>query len=378
MDHSELVVDFNSYEYANGEPSDTAIIKSNCTDFCVDEILGFEPTDDGDHFWLKLRKTDVTTSEVARKISAALSIRLGDIGYSGMKDKRGVCSQWFSVPSMGLDKANLASFEDDSLTILETRANSRKLKIGTHRENAFRINLRHFSGSLPEFEKRVLQVSRYGVPNYFGPQRFGRDGQNVLRALEYFAPTVRGVKRSKDAKRGLLLSALRSYIFNQVLSRRVKLANWNRIVAGEVLNLDGTKRFFKPQFYTQAESNMLDPVELQSLQDRLDTTDIHPTGILCGSLKKGDRYLASGEVESLEREVLQQFGEICALLVDKSITASRRPLRVVPRNLSFRLVEPQCVELKFTLARGGYATAVLRELCQFTAANQFELTAQSR
>ena len=349
--------------YVNGKPENSALLKQELTDFRVNEELGFSPTGSGDHLFVRVRKTDVTTTDAARRLAAVSGLSLRHIGYSGMKDRRGECTQWFSVPMAISDERLLVELEDPSLEILETRRNSRKLKIGSHKRNHFEILLRQCSGAPAEFEEKLGIIKRCGVPNYFGSQRFGRDMGNLAQLVQLFEDEQQAIsggekintsRRGKGShKRGMLFSAARAYLFNQVLSERIQRGSWSAYVAGDVLNLDGTTRFFA------VEAGAWDT----HLQQRLESFDIHITGPLAGATDPKERYVSRAEAADIEDAVLAQFTELVRGLKAYGLQSGRRPMRCNPQNLAWQWLSPGELKLGFTLPSGAYATSLLRELC---------------
>jgi len=154
-----------SLAYANGKPELTATLKQEFADFRVDEQLGFKFTDKGEHAYLWIEKTNRSTVDVAKKLSEVTGVHGSEIGYSGMKDRRGETRQWFSIKLPAGREAELAACESDSIRIHESHRNSRKLKIGSHRSNRFRILLRDCEGSRDEFEERLARIESGGGPN---------------------------------------------------------------------------------------------------------------------------------------------------------------------------------------------------------------------
>lgn len=349
--------------YVGGEPELEAILKQKFSDFQVDEELGFELAGKGDHLWLNLRKTDLSTTDVARGLAERCGVQLKTIGYSGMKDRRGKCTQWFSMPLSSQDEAKLASVEDDFVEVLKTQRNTRKLKIGSHKFNHFKILLRNCVGLRSDFERRLSSIKSLGAPNYFGSQRFGRNMSNMAqvdalmeKALKPEADAAELRGQLGRAKRGMLFSAARSYVFNQLLSRRIDNGTWNSYVAGDVLNLDGTSRFFVPQ-----ETEVWD----SELQRRLEEFDIHISGPLAGKKDSKDRYASSGEAADMEEVVLKEFELIVNGLAHFDVLAARRSLRFLPVDLRWNWMDSDSSDLlvEFKLPRGTYATSLLREVC---------------
>jgi tRNA pseudouridine13 synthase len=261
------------------------------------------------------------------------------------------------------------------LRIVEIHRNSRKLKIGSHRSNHFKVLLRDCDGSRDEFEQRLAQIEAGGVPNYFGSQRFGRGLSNLTQVQAWMSAELAigldaNSKSVIDAaaaaipkqrfKRSMLFSAARSYLFNQILSRRLELGNWNGYIAGDVLNLAGTDRSFALE--TGAEWDSI-------LQQRLENFDIHITGPLPGEIDPKDKYVSYGEAADIEEAVCEQFNTLLAGLRHFGLKTARRPLRFRPTDLTWEWLQSEQTEgasdllLDFSLGKGAYATSLLRELC---------------
>jgi tRNA pseudouridine13 synthase len=355
--------------FANGKPGMAASFKQEFADFRVDEQLSFKFTEKGEHAYLWVEKTNCSTVDVAKKLSEVTGVHGSEIGYSGMKDRRAETRQWFSIKLPAGREAELSACESDSLRIVETHRNSRKLKIGSHRSNRFRILLRDCDGSRDEFEQRLAQIEASGLPNYFGSQRFGRGLSNLNQVQAWMSAELDEGSASDASsasipkqrfKRSMLFSAARSYLFNQLLSRRLELGNWNGYLAGDVLNLDGTDRSFAIE--TGVEWDTV-------LQQRLEDFDIHITGPLSGAIDSKDKYVSYGEAADIEDAVCKQFNTLLAGLRYFGLKAARRPLRFRPIDLRWEWLKNDQADgagdlaLDFSLGKGAYATSLLRELC---------------
>ena len=325
---------------AHGAPLFTATIRKRPSDFIVVENLGFEPSGSGEHDYLWVEKTATNTEWVARQLARHAGVRPADVGYAGMKDRHAITRQWFSVPRRG--SADWPALSADGITILDVRSHPRKLRRGAHKSNAFRIALRssEAAASRQLVDERLAGIAARGVPNYFGPQRFGHHGANVSLARALFAG-----KRLKRDKRSIAISAARSLLFNQILSARVADASWERILCGERVNLDGSGSVFTAEV-VDAE-----------IERRAASMDIHPTGTLWG-LRSG---ISPGPAESLERNATDAEEDLRTGLERLAVKASSRPLRLPVRDLSWEFAD-DALWLAFTLPAGGFATAVLREV----------------
>lgn len=352
---------------ALGTPLLQARFKSRPEDFVVTEDLGFDCSGDGEHLWLLIRKTGLSTTELAGRLARATGLRAADISWSGMKDKQGVCTQWFSLHSPGKEVTGLQQLESDVIQIVARERNNRKLRRGSHRGNEFLIRLRDvdlrsagtdLQQALVDLELRIKTIRQSGVPNYFGEQRFGR--ANLADAEAWFGGgTADGAQRKEQKgsrpdrqQRSMLLSAARSAIFNAVLARRVEDGNWCRYIPGDVMNLDGSGSVFVPDSWDD------------TLQGRLDSLDIHLTGPMWG---RGETR-STGEAGQLEASVAAQFPAFCDGLQRHGLNQERRSLRLPVQALDCRHLGEGTLEISFKLPAGGYATAVLHELCYYPGA----------
>ena len=292
-------------------------IRTSPSDFVVTEVLDFEFSDDGEHDWLWVEKIGANTVWVAEQLAIHASISARDVGYAGLKDRHAVTRQWFSVRRPGAAGTDWSSLKADGVRILEQKLHRRKLKRGAHKGNSFRIAVRgNEVGSLGvEIAERLEAIRAEGVPNYFGEQRFGRDGGNI----ELGQAVVAG-RRMSRSKRSIGISAVRSLEFNDALDVRVRDGTWNRILPGDVVNLDGTRSVFTVDELTP------------ELEQRCKEMDIHPSGCLPG---------------------------ISAIGVEPA----SRPLRLRVQDLHWE-IDADALWLEFALGRGSYATAVLREIVQ--------------
>ena len=328
---------------AHGAPPASAVLRATPADFVVEEDLGFAPAGSGQHLLLRVRKHNANTQWVARELARIAGCRPGEVGYAGLKDGRAIAIQWFSVPQprapVGWLAVGNAEFE-----VLEAHPHTRKLPRGALAGNRFMVRLlapqgdgaRLAAGLAP----RLADIARRGVPNYFGPQRFGRDGANLARAREE-------LRHLAPPERGFVLSAARSAVFNALLAARVAEGSWEHLEAGDLANLDARGSFF--------------PVEGadDTLEGRCRQLEIHPTGPLWGQGSPQTR----ARVLELEVGIPARFPQESALCVAAGMAQERRSLRLAVRELSSE-PEAQAVVLKFRLARGGFATAVLRELIE--------------
>ena len=328
---------------AHGLPVAAALLRATAADFVVEEDLGFLPAGSGAHVLLKVRKVDANTAWVARQLARASGCRPADVGYAGLKDRRAIAIQWFSVPRPRAPPDWLTVC-GDGFEVLEAHAHARKLPRGALAGNRFAVRLRALDADgarlAAALAPRVATITDRGVPNYFGPQRFGREGAN-LRAAQ-------GELRDLDpATRGFVLSAARSLIFNAVLAERVRRGSWERLETGDLAALDGRGSFF---------AVLLADATLEARAARL---EIHPTGPLWG---RGEPATIA-QILELEQSIAAQYAAAGALCTHAAMEQERRSLRLRVLGLECQ-AEADAAVLRFTLTRGSFATAVLRELIE--------------
>ncbi|WP_447592915.1 tRNA pseudouridine(13) synthase TruD [Stenotrophomonas rhizophila] len=336
---------------AFGAPLLTAKIRTTPDDFQVDELPAFEPSGEGEHLLLTLRKRGANTVHVAKVLARWAGLPDMAVSYAGMKDRHAVTTQRFSVhlpKRIAPDPALLAS---DEIEVVESTWHNRKLQRGALAGNRFKLVLRDVQGDAAAIDERLSLIAARGLPNWFGEQRFGRDGGNVPAALAMF-----GGRRMRPDQRSLLLSAARSALFNQVLAERVAQGNWDAPLDGEVWMLDGSRSVFGPEPFTDL------------LADRLARFDIHPSGPLWGEGElRSSEAAAALELAAVSDE---QSLALRAGLEGARLKQERRALRLRPAMLQHQWLQPEVLELSFALPPGCYATAVLHELGQVEDASQ--------
>ncbi len=335
------------YPRAHGAPLGRARLKSEADDFEVEELLGFEPDGAGSHAWLRLRRRDTNTAWLARRLAAIAGVRPVAVGYAGLKDRRALATQWFSVDLAGRAEPRWAeALAAEGVELLACTRHRRKLRRGAHRGNRFVLRLRGLAAAdQAALAARLAAIRRAGVPAYFGTQRFGRDGANLERA----AAILLGARRERDRqRRSLALSAARALLFNRVLARRVGEGSWARALPGEVLMLEGGHSVFPCERPDEA------------IAARLAALDLHPTGPLPG---RGG-LVPSGEALACERAALAGLEDWLRGLAHAGLAAARRALRVAVHDLDWAGEGKDGLRLSFRLAPGAYATMVVRELCE--------------
>jgi len=320
-------------------------LRAQPDDFIVEEDLGFAPAGTGQHVLLKVSKRDANTQWVARELAKACRCRPMDVGFAGLKDRRAVAVQWFTVPRSSQPLESWTTVRTPEYEVLEAHAHTRKLPRGALAGNGFVIRVRDVTVTDEQLADRVELIARRGVPNYFGPQRFGRQGSNLSRITA-------GLRALRMPERGFVLSAARSLIFNAVLSERVSDGSWERLEPGDMANLDARGSIFA-----------VDQVD-ETLLERCQRLDIHPTGPMWGR----GLPASQGRVLELESQVGAKLSGPSGLVEEAGMEQERRSLRLAVRSLEWSR-EPDAVVLRFRLTRGSFATTVLREIFDATSAD---------
>ncbi|MGX9719689.1 tRNA pseudouridine(13) synthase TruD [Stenotrophomonas acidaminiphila] len=337
------MTDIPALPLAYGAPVLSALMRSTPEDFQVDELPAFEASGEGEHLLLDIRKRGANTVAVARQLAQWAGVPEMGVSYAGQKDRHAVTTQRFSVHLPRRVAPDLALLESDEVHVLAWTWHNRKLQRGALAGNRFRLVLRGVQGERAAIDERLQVIAARGLPNWFGEQRFGRDGGNVPAALAMFAG-----RRVRKDQRSMLLSAARSALFNRVLAARVEQGSWDRALDGEVWMLDGSRSVFGPEPMSEA------------LAERLARFDIHPSGPLWGA---GEPRVTGAALE-LEQAVLadEQALALRAGLEQAGLKQERRALRLRPALMQHAWLQDDVLELCFALPPGCYATAVLHEL----------------
>lgn len=320
-------------------PKQTALLKAECADFVVKEQLGYDMSGDGEFVAVKVRKTDCNTLFVGEQLAKFAGISARNMSYAGLKDRKAVTEQWFSLQMPGQPTPDFSQFSLDGVEILDVTRHQRKIRIGSLQGNHFEIFLRN-AEETDELKVRLDFLAKNGFPNYFTEQRFGRDGNNLTQALRW----ANGEIKVKDRnKRSFYLSAARSEIFNLIVSKRMELNLAQQILVGDVLQLNGSHSWF-----------VVDESEdLAQLQQRLAQQDVLLTAPLIGEEEKS--------AVDFENEIFAQHQALFPLMRQERMKAARRPILMQPQQFQWQF-EPNGLRLQFDLPAGSYATALIREL----------------
>lgn len=348
-----------NYSFARVYPSlnISASLKSRVDDFVVQEQIAVEFSGEGEHCWVYIEKRAVNTDWVALQLANFCKVKQLAVSYAGLKDRHAVTSQWFSVQLPGKPTPDWAAFEAffseassiESISVLQSFRHNKKLQRGALKSNTFKIIIRELSDTseqgLQQLKQRCEDIAQHGVANYFGPQRFGRNLNNIDQAEKLFLkPRYKLAKH----KRSLYLSAARSWLFNCILSERIKNNVWNKRLPGDVFMLDGKSACFIDEPVDDAKADIC---------ARLALNEIHPTAILWG---EGD-VMVTAQAAELEMKVINQLPVFRDGLVSARVQAQRRACRLVPRDMTC-FQQNDIFVVGFTLPPGSYATMVLSEV----------------
>jgi tRNA pseudouridine13 synthase len=326
-------------------------IKSKPEDFEVEEIPSYEPSGSGDHLYLWVEKRGVGSEFFAREIAKRLGISPGAVGTAGLKDRHAVSRQWVSVPKES--EPSLPTLDGDGIAVLKTSRHTNKLKPGHLRGNRFRILIR---GADRTREAAALQVvdriRSLGMPNYYGPQRFGREGSTADLGFRCLAGTQ--PRRIRPFLFKFALSAAQSLLFNDYLARRHVDGLLRTVLPGDVL----MKWPFGGLFVGE---------DVAAEQARLDAREVVPGGPMFGSRT----FPAAGVAAEREAVVLREFNLSPKSFsgFGKLVSGTRRHTLVYLDDLTAEW-EPDGLRMTFTLPAGSYATVLLRDVMKAEPAEE--------
>ena len=307
----------------------------NIDDFIViEKPIRF--TNRGNFIILKIEKQKLGTWDLIDILARNLKIYENEIGYAGLKDKNATTTQYISIPRKYAK--DLKKFKHPKIKILETFLHSTKLNIGDLIANSFEINLHEVEPEIVGIiEKRLKEISKVGMPNFFGYQRFGKD---VKQNLEKANKIIYGDLKIRDRKlEKMLISQYQSNFFNLWLAKRVSLSKDEfKLLDGEVMNNLKEKKYFTP--------NRINEKILLDFKDK----KIVPTGLLCGR----EVYRARAAAHEIEKEFDDTY------IQEKGL---RRDAIVFPKDIfvNYNKEEKKC-KVKFTLPKASYATVLIENI----------------
>ena len=322
-------------------------IRTSIEDFQVEEVPAYQPSGAGEHAYLWIEKRGVSSPELVSRIINQLGVPSKDVGLAGQKDRHAVTRQYASIPKRLAQ--NTEKLNSSDVTVLMVTAHSNKLKTGHLKGNRFTLVLRSADAPFTATDaERVLErlnlLMNEGIPNYFGPQRFGHGGNTVidgLRLLHGKLPKDHWPENHSRTLRRLALSAVQSAVFNLVASQRVTAGTIGIPQSGDVvIRKEGTKPYRYP--------------------DGADATNIVPAGPMPGP----EMLAAGGDIATMENAALEKLGlrprdfERFAKLT----SGVRRKMVEYPTDVSACLTADGAIEVGFVLSAGTYATIVLQDI----------------
>ncbi|MCW8870437.1 MAG: tRNA pseudouridine(13) synthase TruD [Proteobacteria bacterium] len=319
-------------------------IKTNAEDFKVIEHHKIDFTGSGEHLWFKIEKINCNTAWVATQLASACKVPARQVGFAGMKDRHAVTQQWFSVQLPKLsDIEAIRTRLPDEVTILDHHWHQTKIKTGQLTANEFKLVIRDITGDKNTIEENIQFIKKQGVPNYFGPQRFGNNLNNIQQAKDWFAGQI---KVNNRKLRGILISTARSHIFNLIVAHRIQNDLWQKFIPGDILQLDQSHSWFPASDATKSE-----------LTERLAAFDIHLTAALWGE----DEVQSTEECAALENSIANTLPDYQPGFIAHRVKQDRRSIRIYPNNISHHWHD-DTLQISFKLQPGAYATCVLREI----------------
>jgi len=310
------------------EPLANAVIRQTPEDFLVIEDLGYSPSGEGEHCFIWVEKREANTEWVAEQFAQRLDMKKRDVSYAGRKDRHAVTRQWFSLWLPGRETPQETDLQVEGTTILGINRHHKKLRRGSHQGNEFVIWVRELISPMAQsqlkssVDERLREISEQGFPNYFGPQRFGHDGQNLQQAVLLIDSLLTSgeEKRRRGGRGDMFISAARSYLFNHVLAERIRDGSW------------------------QNDDDQARPL----------------TGPLLGLIRK-PHPLDEWENHHLEKLSPGVFRSWQKCFQQLGMRASRRQLRIQPSDMTWEW-QGDDLRLSFYLPTGSYATALIEQL----------------
>ncbi|MDB4961651.1 MAG: tRNA pseudouridine synthase TruD [Myxococcales bacterium] len=330
-------------------------LRTTDEDFVVDEEPAYLPSGSGDHVYVRIEKRGLTTRHAAAAIARALGVSERDVGIAGMKDRHAVTRQWLSLPPPLTPEAAQA-ISVEGVTILEASRHTNKLRTGHVRANRFRLVVRGIDDATAGDRARQI-LSRLaeppGAPNWYGEQRFGRDGDNAARGRELVLGT-RKTTRDRKLDR-LLVSSLQSELFNAWLRARIEDGLYRKVLAGDVLH--------------KTNGGMFTCEDAATDEARLLAGELVVTGPMFGD--KMRRATDGSPAAERELQILTAAGLDPGSFASVRAIAegTRRDASIEVREVAVTVTgEPSTLEVGFALPGGAYATAVMREVMKSEAA----------
>ncbi|TDO96413.1 tRNA pseudouridine(13) synthase TruD [Marinomonas balearica] len=362
------------WSYAWGAPTVSGKFKVYPQDFYVEETLGFEPSGAGEFLYVFIEKIGINTDFLAKRLAQIADISANRISYAGVKDRHACTRQWFCLHLLGkpvdFSGLNDAFRSPEQVRVLKEVRHSKKLKMGGHKGNRFVLRIRELHRrESDQFLARLELVKRYGVPNYFGAQRFGINGNNLHHGLD-FVGRGRQSKRRLSKTEGFWLSAIRSWFFNESLHCQVQGGQWESLYVGDIM-----------QYWSRNEQLRVKELSNDTLL-ALRTGQCSPLHPL---LSEGWEKGTSETRASIIRNIIEQRTDLYKGFLTFDCCREDRLTRLIPMDMAWELLESKKSEtstqepsedliLQFELPKGAFATTVMRELMNLEDCSQYVRT----
>ena len=338
------------------------VFKQSKDDFVVTELPRYDLSGKGEHLILKIRKKDLATWDAIEILAQYLNCSTREFGYAGLKDKNAMTVQSIAIHRKFEEALN--NFEHENIKILEKTYHNNKIKVGHLKGNKFFIRLKRVGlVEKRKIEEAISSIANYGIPNYFGFQRFGIEGDNYKKGKDIIDGKLK--ERNRNLKQ-MYINAYQSFLFNKWLSKRIEISKLvdafepKEIYEKLNLPLDVVKRMKKQKHpfklitgdllshYPYGKIFNIEDLETES--DKFLARDRVPTGLLCGSRVKKSIDLAYEIEKEFDEKVQQEDG-------------ARRFAWIFPEDLESNYKEEKnWMEIQFSLPKGSYATEVIAEI----------------
>ena len=330
-------------------PGIGGVIRDETEDFVVDEVPAYEPCGDGEHTYFRVEKRNVDTMRLVREIAQKLDLPPRAISYAGLKDARAVARQTFSVQFVPVE--TIESLQLDNARILWVSRHRNKLRIGHLRGNRFTLRVREVEADADSRAAAILKtLMARGVPNAYGPQRFGNHGDNHIAGFHLLhddkgALAEIGIRHLSRRLHGLFISSLQSALFNQVVALRTRQGTLDTVIPGDIARKEDTGGIFTV-------------TDVAVDRPRAAAWEISATGPIFG-----DKIMqAQEEAGEIESQILAAAGLSLEDFRASKEHGVRRPLRFNPEGLTWRVEDRDQLVVSFFSPKGSFATMLLREL----------------
>jgi len=347
---NSLEIDLTLPFITDGLPGVGGTLRASSHHFIVEEIPLYEASGEGQHLYVNITKEGMTSRDVEMGLARVFGIANRDVGSAGMKDKHARTTQTFSLLVGHVDEAFVQAApariaEKLPVTVNWARLHKNKLKRGHLLGNRFAITITDLAVTPDEVVARaqaiIARLEQRGLPNFYGPQRLGREGSNVLRGAEL----LQNKQHVPDRwLRNLLLASVQSYLCNRYLTRRIAEGSYDHLLLGDIAKKVETGGLFEV-------------TDVEAENPRYTAQEISFTAPMYGP----EMWSATGSSGQLEEDVLAANGFSMEQLSKARLTGTRRMGRLRLTDLVTEISDDGLV-VRFALPKGAFATTLLREL----------------